>query len=153
MSQEHESKGRDLLSKLTRTIRTGAETLVQETKELTRVGKLKVELLALENERARKFEEIGRLAHTLYREGGTIEQLHEHCEAIDNIEARIDAKKKEIEKAPAEEKAEAETVPQESDNIYLPQDEVISHMYCSQCGAQAGADDRFCSKCGNQLKL
>jgi len=80
VSQDLEKKGRDLLSRLSRTIRTGAETLVQETKELTRVGRLKVELMSLENERAKKFEEIGRLAHTLYKQGGSIEELHEHFE-------------------------------------------------------------------------
>jgi NADH pyrophosphatase NudC (nudix superfamily) len=142
VSQEREGRGKDLLSRLSRTLRSGAETLVQETKELTRIGKLKVELLSLENERSRKFEEIGRLAHTLYKEGGTIEQLHEHFEAIDEIEAKIDAKNKEIEKAPPEEKlAQADETPEESVSLY-----------CSQCGAMADADDRFCSKCGNLLK-
>lgn len=145
MSHNLEGKGRDLLSKLSRTIRSGAETLMQETKELTKVGKLKVEVLSLENERAKKFEEIGRLAHTLYKEGGTIEQLHEHFEAIDEIEAKIDAKNKEIEKAPAEEVQKAESVS-------TPQDEAASRMYCTQCGALASEDDKFCSKCGNQLR-
>ncbi|HPZ85682.1 MAG TPA: zinc ribbon domain-containing protein [Bacillota bacterium] len=145
MSQDLEKKGRDLLSRLSRTIRTGAETLVQETKELTRVGRLKVELMSLENERAKKFEEIGRLAHTLYKQGGSIEELHEHFEVIDEIEAKIDAKNKEIEKAPAEE------VPEAGD-VTPPQDEAVSRIYCTQCGAPADPDDKFCAKCGNQLQ-
>lgn len=151
MSQEIESKGRELLSKLTRTIRSGAETLVQETRELTRIGKLKVELLSLENERTRKFEEIGRLAHTLYKEGGTLEQLREHFEAIDEIEAKIDARKREIEKAPeAKTAGEPEDRTQEPETAGAPQGE--ARIYCTQCGTRADEGDKFCSKCGSPLK-
>ena len=45
MYQEREGRGKDLLSRMSRTLRSGAETLVQETKELTRIGKLKVVLV------------------------------------------------------------------------------------------------------------
>ena len=68
MSQQgNEGKGKDIWSRLGRSIRTGAGTIVQETKELTKVGKLKVELMGLENERGRKLEEIGSAAHTLHK--------------------------------------------------------------------------------------
>ncbi len=83
MPQGYEKKGKELLSKLGRSIKIGAEALVQETKELTRIGKLKVELISLENERGKKFEEIGRLAHTLYKQEAGFERLTEHFTLVD----------------------------------------------------------------------
>lgn len=156
--QSYEKKGKDLFSKLGRTIMSGAETLMQETKELTRVGKLKMELLALENERGRRFEEIGRLAHTLYKEGADFEELKQPLAGIDELEAKIDAKYEEIEKIPEEEVevevpvAEPEDVEESIDITPTPpSDELVLH-YCPQCGAQTEEDDKFCSNCGNPLE-
>ncbi|HHY11001.1 MAG TPA: zinc ribbon domain-containing protein [Firmicutes bacterium] len=154
VSQEYEKRGKDLLSKLSRTIKSGAETLMQETRELTRVGKLKMELLSLENERGRKFEEIGRLAHTLHKQGADFDQLNQHFAVIDEIEAKIDAKNKEIDRIPAEETLRPDGKPedtQEAESACASPDEFELHMWCSQCGAPVGDDDKFCSKCGNPL--
>ncbi len=154
--QSSEKKGKDLFSKLSRTIRSGAETLMQETKELTRIGKLKMELLALENERGRKFEEIGRLAHTLYKEGADFEQLKQPLAGIDEIEAKIDAKHEEIKKIPEEEAelpiAEPEGVEEVIDTAPTPPSDELTPHYCPQCGAGTKEDDKFCSKCGNSLE-
>lgn len=140
MSQGPEGR-KDLWSRLGQTIRSGAETIVQETKELTRTGKFRVELMSLENERDRKFEDIGRSAHTLYKGGITFPtELSELFAAVDLVEHRIDEKRQEIEKiraAEAKEKAEVE-----------PAEE---RLFCPQCGAKVTPGDVFCSKCGTRV--
>ena len=141
MSQGPEGKARDIWSKLGQTLRTGAETIVQETKELTRLGKLKVELVSLENERDRMFEDIGRSAHTLYKGGGTFPpEMADLFAAVDDVERRIEEKRKEIESLRAEEVKEKEAVPASQEKLF-----------CPQCGAQAEPGDDFCRKCGAKL--
>ncbi len=138
MSQGPEGR-KDLWSRLGQTLRSGAETIVQETKELTRTGKLRVELMSLENERNRKFEDIGRSAHTLYKGGVTFPpELAELFAAVDLVERRIDEKRQEIESLRA-----AETKPEEK-----PAEE---NMFCPQCGAKVNQGDVFCSKCGTRV--
>jgi len=156
VSQESpEKKGKDLFAKIGQTLRSSAETLVQETRELTRVGKLKMELLSLENERGRKFEEIGRLTHTLYRGGVELpDDLKEPLLAVDEIEAKIDAKKQETDRLRKEEEKRGryEVAPQPiDDDVTLPPVEPEVMNYCSQCGARLGDADRFCSKCGSPV--
>ena len=138
MSQGPEGR-KDLWSRLGQTLRSGAETIVQETKELTRTGKLRVELMSLENERNRKFEDIGRSAHTLYKGGVTFPpELAELFAAVDLVERRIDEKRQEIESLRA-----TETKPEEQ-----PAEE---NMFCPQCGAKVNQGDFFCSKCGTRV--
>lgn len=176
VSRSYEQKGKDLLSRLSRTIKQGAETLVQETKELTRVGKLKMDLLSLENERGRRFEEIGRLAHTLYKEKADLGPLGEHFDAVDEIEGRIDAKNKEIEniristdqapdgspdarveEVPGEKAAEGLAPENSGDETVEIEDESTLNKgsrrggWCAQCGQEVEAGDNFCSQCGNPL--
>lgn len=138
MSQGPEGR-KDLWSRLGQTLRSGAETIVQETKELTRTGKFRVELMSLENERNRKFEDIGRSAHTLYKGGVTFPpELAELFAAVDLVERRIDEKRQEIESLRA-----TETKPEEK-----PAEE---NMFCPQCGAKVNQGDVFCSKCGTRV--
>ncbi|MGE5580101.1 MAG: zinc ribbon domain-containing protein [Bacillota bacterium] len=138
MSQGPEGR-KDLWSRLGQTIRSGAETLVQETKELTRMGKYRVELMSLENERNRKFEDIGRSAHTLYKGGVTFPpELGELFAAVDLVERRIDEKRQEIENLRV-----AETKPEPQ-----PAEEAT---FCPQCGAKIDQGDVFCSKCGTRV--
>lgn len=138
MSQGPEGR-KDLWSRLGQTLRSGAETLVQETKELTRMGKLRVELISLENERNRKFEDIGRSAHALYKGGVTFPpELGELFAAVDVVERRIDEKRQEIENLRA-----AETKPEEK--------HAQEAMYCPQCGHKVNPGDVFCSKCGTRV--
>jgi len=141
MSQGTEGR-KDIWSRLGQTIRTGAETIVQETKELTRMGKYRVELMSLENERNRKFEDIGRSAHTLYKgEVSFPQELSELFAAVDEVEKRIDEKRKEIDALRAvEEKEKAQGKPAAD---VKPE--------CPQCGAEVSAGDIFCSKCGSRV--
>jgi ribosomal protein S27AE len=123
------------------TLRSSAETIVQETKELTRMGKYRVELMSLENERDRKFEDIGRSAHTLYKGGITFPpELSELFTAVDVVERRIDEKRQEIERlraTEAKEKVEEKVVEEKT--------------FCPQCGAAVVAGDVYCSKCGTRV--
>lgn len=136
---------KDIWSRLGQTIRSGAETIVQETKELTKVGKLKVELMSLENERGRKLEEVGRKAYALYRVGTAFPpELASDFASVDETENKIVEKNREIEtlkmEADAKEKAGAEKAVQEL------------KVFCSQCGAELRQGDVFCSKCGTKVE-
>lgn len=150
MSQENpDAKVRDLWSKLSQTIKSGAETIVQETKELTRMGKLRVDLMALENERGRKHEDIGRKAHALHKEGILFpDELSELFESVNDTELRIQAKKDEIEKA-RKESEQAKEKPAEAEVVCeVPAKE---GRFCTNCGAQAEEADLYCSQCGIKL--
>lgn len=136
MSQGPEGR-KDLWSRLGQTLRSGAETIVQETKDLTRAGKFRVELMSLENERDRKFEDIGRSAHTLYKGGVTFPpELSELFAAVDLVEHRIDEKKQEIENLRANEAKEKAAE---------------EKLFCPQCGAKVNPGDVFCGKCGTRV--
>ncbi len=172
MSQQgNEGKGKDIWSRLGRSIRTGAGTIVQETKELTKVGKLKVELMGLENERGRKLEEIGSAAHTLHKTGAMLPpELFELLQAADEIENRISQKNKEIEsvrvespppnvarqqEAPAMPSAEIPpaTPPPVLSEQAEPAEVVTSEQFfCGECGARVESGNVFCGKCGAKLQ-
>jgi len=172
MSQQGpENKGRDIWSRLGQTLKAGAETLVQETKELTKIGKLKVELMSLENERGRKWEEIGRAAHTLHKTGAMLPpELFELLRAADEVEARIAEKSREIELVRAEPQPEK---PQAAQQVSPPGTtpatppapapaplveaepaEVVvqEHFFCGECGARVEPGNVYCGKCGAKLQ-
>lgn len=143
MSQGPEGKARDIWAKLGQTLRSGAETIVHETKELTRLGKLKVELMSLENERDRKLEDIGRSANALRKSGAAFPtELSELFAAVDGVEARIEEKRQEVEKLRAED-AEAK-----QKAASKPPEEKPS---CPECGAEIRPGDVFCAKCGARV--
>lgn len=161
--QGSEGKGRDIWSRLGQTLKAGAGTLVQETKELTKIGKLKVELMSLENERGRKLEEIGRAAHTLHKTGAMLPpELFELLRAADEIENRIADKSREIESVrtepPQTEQAQAaypatppgpalETPPAQPAEVVVQE-----RFFCGECGARVEPGNVFCGKCGAKLQ-
>lgn len=136
-SKEPDKKRSEVFSEIIEKIRDGGEAVVQGTKELARVGKMKLEIMSLENERARKFEEAGRLAHTLYKGGYEFpDNLVNVFTEIDALEAQIEAKRAELEKN----KAEAAKSP------------TPVRTYCSQCGAVLEPGDYYCPMCGTKVK-
>lgn len=143
MSQGPEGKAKDIWAKLGQTLRSSAETIVHETKELTRLGKFKVELMSLENERDRKFEDIGRSAHTLHKGGSTFPpELADLFLVVDDVERRIDQKRQEIEKLRAE----------GAESREKPAGKVTEgKSFCPQCGTELEAGDVFCAKCGTRV--
>jgi len=147
VSQGPEGKAKDLWARLGKTLRSGAETIVQETKELTKLGKLKVDLMSLENERDRKFEDIGRSAHVLYKGGGVFPpELADLFLAVDDVDSRIDAKRQEAEKLRAEGAEAKEKAAAEKAAVGKAADE--EQRFCTQCGAKLQPGDVFCPKCG-----
>lgn len=152
MSQGPEGKAKDLWAKLGHTLRSGAETIVHETKELTKLGKFKVELMSLENERDRKFEDTGRSAHTLYKGGIAFPtEMADLFLAVDDVERRIDSKRLDVERlktegAEARDKASAEKAAAEP--VEIP---VEVNVFCPQCGAKLETGDSFCRKCGAKI--
>ena len=135
---------KDIWSRIGQTIRTGAETLVQETKELTKMGRLKVELMSLENERGRRLQEVGRKAYALYRVGTAFPpELAQDFQAVDETEKRIEEKNREIEASKAEDEArEAEKAAKEAQ----------ANAFCSQCGSELRPTDNYCSRCGTKVE-
>ncbi len=156
-TQGPDGKGRDLWTRLGKTIRAGAETIVQETKDITQIGKLRLDLMRLENERGRKFEDVGRSAHTLYKTGATMPpELYELLQAVDETESRIEEKKQEIDKVRSENDAEAqkaqETVEgQVFSEVGSTEDVVENKIFCRHCGSQLNPGDNFCPRCGTKL--
>lgn len=150
MSQGPEGKAKDLWAKLGHTLRSGAETIVHETKELTKLGKLKVELMSLENERDRKFEDIGRSAHTLYKGGIAFPpEMADLFLAVDDVEKRIDLKRMDLERLKvegAEAKEKADKAAAEPSGVIVEVD-----VFCQQCGAKLEPGDSFCRKCGAKI--
>lgn len=143
-----EKKPQDFFAKLGTSIRAGAESLVQGTKELTALGKLKLEIVSLENERSKKLEEIGHEAYSLYKNGVQLPQeLLSGFAAVDDLEARIAAKNKEIEDLRKDDKLKetpVSPVPEENKEK--------TQAFCTNCGAPVGPNDRFCASCGARLK-
>lgn len=139
---------KDIWARLGQTIRSGAETIVQETKELTKMGKLKVELMSLENERNRKLEEIGRKAYALYRVGTAFPpELAADFASVDETEKRIEAKNREMEILKAESEAR-----EKADNEQKAEAPVQEQaIFCPQCGARLRTGDVFCSQCGAKV--
>ena len=129
---------KDLWSKISQTIKTGAETLVQETKELTKMGRLKVELMSLENERGRRLQEVGRKAYALYRIGTAFPpELAQDFQAVDETEKRIEEKNREIEALKAEDEArEATRLEAERAAEKAADKEARPKAFCSQCGTK-----------------
>lgn len=144
--QENEGKVNDIWRRIGKTLRSGAETIVQETKELTRLGRLKLELISLENERGKAFEEAGQLAHTLYKNGNELpEEMKEIFMTIDEVEKRIDTKRKELERIRAEDVSQCvDELEQEVDDVTV--------LVCRQCENEVTQEDIFCSRCGSHLK-
>ncbi|HHY75501.1 MAG TPA: zinc-ribbon domain-containing protein [Firmicutes bacterium] len=140
---------KDLWSKISQTIKTGAETLVQETKELTKMGRLKVELMTLENERNRKLQELGRKVYALYKVGAAFPpELAQDFQAVDETEKRIEETNREIEDLKAEDEArEAARLEEEK----AKGETSGPKAYCSQCGAELRPTDVFCSQCGTKV--
>ncbi len=154
-----EKKARDLFSKIGQTLKSGAEVLVQETRELSKVGKLKIDLLSLENERSRKFEEIGNLAYRAYKSGQSLpSELAGLFQDIDEIEISMCAKSDEIEKLHREDeqmkKGDDEfegneaVVPDAPDPSSSPCQEPL---FCPHCGSRLSPGDRFCRQCGTRV--
>lgn len=150
MSQGSEGKTKDLWAKLGHTLRSGAETIVHETKELTKLGKLKVELMSLENERDRKFEDIGRSAHTLYKGGISFPpEMADLFLTVDDVEKRIDLKRVDLERL----KAEGADGKEKADKAAAGPTEVAAEIdvFCPQCGVKIEPGDSFCRKCGAKI--
>ncbi len=156
-TQGSDGKGKDLWTRLGKTIRAGAETIVQETKDITKIGKLRLDLMSLENERGRKFEDVGRSAHTLYKTGATMPpELYELLQAVDETENRIEAKKQEIDQVRSENDAEAQKAQETADGeafteVGGTEGVVENRLFCRQCGSQLNPGDNFCSRCGTKL--
>lgn len=148
MSQGPEGKAKDLWAKLGHTLRSSAETIVNETKELTKLGKLKVELMSLENERDRKFEDLGRSAHTLYKGGIAFPpEMADLFLSVDDVEKRIDLKRIDVDRLKAEgDKTQVEK-PAEGPVETSPE----AGAFCLQCGAKLEPGDAFCRKCGAKI--
>ncbi len=156
MSQQgSENWVNDLMGRVGQTLRSLAETVVQETKELGRIGKLKLELLTLENERGRKLEELGRAAHSVHKSGGVLPaDLLEILNAVDDVDKRIADKNTEVERLRAEERSKAtESAPVEPPTTEPAQVVEQSAFFCVQCGALLEQGDVYCAKCGAKTSL
>lgn len=150
MSHENpDTKTNDLWAKIGKTLKAGAETIVEGTKELTRAGKLRLELLALENERNKKHGDIGRKVHEMHKQGIVFPaELSPLFESVNDTEVRILAKKDEMEKARKEIESKEEPVETEGPTI----GEETVGRFCTNCGAHVDEGHQYCSQCGHRLE-
>lgn len=111
-----------------------ADKVAKVTGEYIDKGKEKISELSLENELGKAHKQLGALVYALHKSGESNEELvSQYIEDIERIEAQLEELRNE--------KAE------EGQPI-TP--EVVN--FCSNCGAEAAADDSFCKNCGNPLK-
>jgi len=105
-------KAGEVAKKAGDTISDMAKTLGKESAKLTKIGKLKAEIISLELNRNDIFRKIGERLYDLYKKGENIEKdkFDDLLKEIEKIENTIIEKQKEIKKIAEEEKLEPEDV-------------------------------------------
>jgi uncharacterized protein Yka (UPF0111/DUF47 family) len=105
-------KAGEVAKKAGDTISDMAKTLGKESAKLTKIGKLKAEIVSLELNRNDIFRKIGERLYDLYKKGENIEKdkFDDLLKEIEKIKNTIIEKQKEIKKIAEEEKLEPEDV-------------------------------------------
>ncbi|MFQ5651610.1 MAG: hypothetical protein ACE5IY_16865 [bacterium] len=109
---------------IAKTIREGVDTVVEKTEELTKIGKIKVDIINLKRSVDKNFSELGGKVYHLILDGNKTQiasdsDVKEIVERVKKLEAQLDEKNEALErvktktpatqpaKAPAEQQAEA----------------------------------------------
>ncbi len=92
----------NLWDDIAKTIREGVDTVVEKTEELTRIGRIKVDILNIKRNIDKNFSELGgRVYHLLVEENkrqvAGDKEVKELLECIKILEKELNAKKAELE--------------------------------------------------------
>lgn len=103
----------NLWDDITKTIKEGVDTVVEKTEELTKIGKIKVDILGIKRNVEKNFTELGgKVYHLIVEEKKTqIASDKEVKEIIDRIkvlEKELQDKKEKIERVKAKEEVKEE---------------------------------------------
>lgn len=93
----------NLWDDIAKTIREGVDTVVEKAEELTKIGKIKVDILNIKRNVEKKFSELGgRVYHLIAKEKKTgvsnDKEVKELIECVKILEKDLDEKKLELEK-------------------------------------------------------
>ena len=93
----------NLWDDIAKTLREGVDTVVEKTEELTKIGKIKIDVLNIKRNVQKNFAELGgRVYHLIIKEKNTSisadKEASEIIECIKILEKELDDKKSELEK-------------------------------------------------------
>ncbi len=93
----------NLWDDIAKTIREGVDTVVEKTEKLTKIGKIKIDILNIKRNVQKNFSELGgRVYHLIIKEKKTAisadKETTEIIECIKILEKELDDKKSELEK-------------------------------------------------------
>ncbi len=104
----------NLWDDIAKTIREGVDTVVEKTEELTKIGKIKIDILNIKRNVEKNFSELGgRVYHLITKEKKTAisadKEATEIIECIKILEKELDDKKSELEKVKSKQSSNSES--------------------------------------------
>ncbi len=104
----------NLWDDIAKTIREGVDTVVEKTEELTKIGKIKIDILNIKRNVQKNFSELGGRVYQLIAkekktEISTDKEAKEIVECIKILEKELDDKKSELEKVKSKQSSNSES--------------------------------------------
>jgi len=104
----------NLWDDIAKTLREGVDTVVEKTEELTKIGKIKIDILNIKRNVQKNFSELGGRAYQLIAkekktEISTDKEAKEIVECIKILEKELDDKKSELEKVKSKQRSNSES--------------------------------------------
>jgi len=104
----------NLWDDIAKTIREGVDTVVEKTEELTKIGKIKIDILNIKRNVEKNFSELGgRVYHLSIKEKETTistdKEAKEIIECIKILEKELDDKKSELAKVKSKQRGNSES--------------------------------------------
>jgi len=104
----------NLWDDIAKTIREGVDTVVEKTEKLTKIGKIKIDILNIKRNVQKNFSELGgRVYHLIIKEKKTAisadKETTEIIECIKILEKELDDKKSELEKVKSKQSSNSES--------------------------------------------
>ena len=104
----------NLWDDIARTLRESVDTVVEKTEELTKIGKIKIDILNIKRNVQKNFSELGgRVYHLIIKEKKTAisadKEATEIIECIKILEKELDDKKSELEKVKSKQSSNSES--------------------------------------------
>jgi len=104
----------NLWDDIAKTIREGVDTVVEKTEKLTKMGKIKIDILNIKRNVEKNFSELGgRVYHLIIKEKNTAvsadKEAREIIECIKILEKELDDKKSELEKVKSKQSSKSES--------------------------------------------
>jgi len=104
----------NLWDDIAKTLREGVDTVVEKTGELTKIGKIKIDILNIKRNVQKNFSELGGRVYQLIAkekktEISTDKEAKEIVECIKILEKELDDKKSELEKVKSKQSSKSES--------------------------------------------